>query len=71
MKLVFFILFIALVAIGCDPFRRINMKNYTGDDAEITWTIKDDSLHRSHFFLNNQKEQKFEIKDNIPGNNIH
>lgn len=67
----FVLLLAASVAAGCDPFRRINMKNYTGDDAEIIWTIKDDSLHSSPFFLSNSKEQKFELKANSPGNKIH
>ena len=69
-KVIFLIVLVALAA-GCDPARRINMKNETDSDAEITWVIKEDSLHSSPFFIESSREQKFELKAQSPGNAIY
>lgn len=51
-----------IILLGCDPMRRINMKNNTGDIAEITWFIKEDSILSSPFFISNSQEVVFELK---------
>jgi hypothetical protein len=71
MKTTLLILGIMFTLMSCDPARRINMKNDTGADAEITWIIKEDSLHSSPFFITSAKEQKFELKADSPGNAIY
>ena len=71
MKAVIFIFSVVFIFMSCDPARRINMKNNTGADAEITWVIKEDSLHSSPFFITASKEQKFELKADSPGNAIY
>jgi len=49
--------------------RRIDMKNSSGQDAEIIWTLKDmDSLYKSPFFLSNSKKVKFKLKKDSPYN---
>lgn len=70
MKILVFCLSILFIS-GCDPLRRINMKNETSNDAEITWIIKEDSLHKSPFFISSSREQKFELKPQSPGNAIY
>jgi hypothetical protein len=60
-----------LFAAACNPTRRIDMKNHSGDDASITWTMKDgDSLYRSYFFISNSTELKFDLKPNSPYNEV-
>ena len=51
---------------GCDPFQRIRMKNDTADEGEIVIFIKEDSIHRSPFFISNSKEVRFLVR---PGKN--
>ncbi|MGZ5287666.1 MAG: hypothetical protein ACXWB9_10795, partial [Flavisolibacter sp.] len=46
---------------GCDPMRRINMKNRTDEKAEITWHIIKDSILSSPFFMSNSREVKFKM----------
>jgi hypothetical protein len=70
MKAIFMILLLVIAMAACDPARRINMKNESAGDAEITWVIKEDSLHKSPFFITSSKEQKFELKTEKPGNAI-
>ena len=45
--------------VSCDPMRRINMKNESGQEARITFHIKEDSLHKSPFFLSSDDESVF------------
>jgi hypothetical protein len=71
MKLVPVILIVMAVITACDPARRINMKNESGGDAEITWVIKEDSIHKSPFFISSSKEQTFELTKDKPGNAIY
>jgi hypothetical protein len=65
------LILLTYILTGCDPARRINMKNNSGADAEITWVIKEDSIHSSPFFISSSKEQKFELKADSPGNAIY
>ncbi len=65
-----FLFLFCLIASSCDPMRRINMHNRTSEDAEITWKIKEDSIHSSPFFISSDKEQKFKLAATKPGNAI-
>ena len=56
---------------ACDPFRRINMKNRSEHDADITWFIKMDSINHSYFFISSAQEVKFELKPQKPSNEIY
>lgn len=53
---------------GCDPARRINMKNTSGHDVEIRWFIKEDSILNSPLFMNNATEVTFLLKPHQPYN---
>jgi len=50
--------------------RRINMKNATDDDVTITFKIKEDSIHKSPFYLSSDKEQKFLLGKGKKNNDI-
>lgn len=65
------LIFLAVSLAGCDPMRRINMKNDSAGEAEIIWKIKEDSLHSSPFFISSDKEQKFVLSSTDPGNAIY
>lgn len=52
--------------IGCDPARRINMKNASSHDAEIIWLIKEDSVLNSPLFMNHSTEVRFLLKPERP-----
>lgn len=52
---------VALLLWSCDPMRRINMKNNTYQNAEITWFIKQDSISSSPFFISSSKDVKFKL----------
>lgn len=55
----------------CSPFRKINMKNQSGGNVEITWTIKEaDSLFNNPFFISNSRTLKFELKPHKPYNEV-
>lgn len=63
------LLFSSVNMVGCDPMRRIDMKNKSGQDVEITWKLKDlDSLYKSPFFISNSKTVKFNLKPSKPYN---
>ena len=65
----YLVLIFLLSFFSCDPMRRIDMKNNTSNDAEITWTLKEmDSLYKSPFFLSNSKKIKFKLQPNKPFN---
>ncbi|MBD0332116.1 MAG: hypothetical protein ICV66_05630 [Chitinophagaceae bacterium] len=64
-----YIVFVSIVCfVACDPARRIHMKNKTGDDAEITWQLKDDSAKLNPLFISNSTEVKFQLKPVAPHN---
>ena len=53
---------ITIVALwGCDPMRRINMKNNTAEKAVISWYIKEDSINSSPFFISSSREVEFTL----------
>ena len=53
----------AITGVGCDPVRRIDMKNETGDSAEIVWTLKENEDPRewNSFMISNSNELKFSL----------
>ena len=56
---------------GCSPLRKINMKNRSGEDVEITWTLKEmDSLYKSPFFMSNSRTVRFKLKPGKPYNEV-
>ncbi len=55
---------------GCNAARRINIKNTSGNDAEVIWLIKEDSLANSPFYMNAAKEVKFTLQAKAPYNFI-
>ena len=60
-----------LLISGCSPFRKINMRNQSGGDVEITWTLKEaDSLFVNPFFISNSRTVKFELKPDKPYNEV-
>jgi hypothetical protein len=63
-------IFICFLLLGCDPSKRIQMKNNSGSDAEITWQIKEDSILKSPFYLSSSKELKFHLKTVKPYNEV-
>ena len=68
MKNIVFLLAGALACFGCDPMRRIDMRNATAQQASITWHIKEDSINSSPLFISNTTEQRFDID---PGKRIY
>lgn len=44
---------------GCNPVRRIDMKNSTTDSVQIVWTLNEDSLSNNPFMISNSRELKF------------
>lgn len=68
MKNILFLFLVAVMAFSCDPMRRINMKNESNEDAEITWFIKEDSILSSPFFISNSQEVNFQLGTR-PGSN--
>jgi hypothetical protein len=51
---------------SCDPMRRIAMKNNTHDEIEITWTIKEDSILNSPFYLSSSTKTTFKLLPEKP-----
>ncbi|HEX8314560.1 MAG TPA: hypothetical protein VF609_06195 [Flavisolibacter sp.] len=56
------LLFGGFLIAGCNPLRRIDMKNTTGDSVQIIWTLNEDSLSNNPFMLSNSKELKFTLQ---------
>lgn len=56
-----FAFLLLLVVFGCDPVRRINMKNETGDTVRFIWTLKEDSALFNPWMLYNSRELAFTI----------
>lgn len=54
------LIFIAgLFLLSCDPMRRIHIENYSDEEAEIIWKIKEDSILCSPLFISDNPEVKF------------
>lgn len=50
--------------LGCDPARRIEMKNLGNDTAQVIWRVKKDSIGFNAFNLSNSRELKFTLLPN-------
>jgi hypothetical protein len=62
---------VQLLMQGCSPFRKINMRNQSGGNVEITWTLKEaDSLYTNPFFMGSSRTLKFELKPEKPYNEV-
>jgi hypothetical protein len=47
--------------------RRIDMKNRSGGEVEITWKLQErDSIYKSDFFISNSDEVSFKLKPEKP-----
>jgi dihydroxyacetone kinase-like predicted kinase len=68
MKYMLAVLLSLCLLYSCDPLRRINMKNRSGEDADIIWTLLKDSAKTSLLFISNDEEVKFHLKTNRPKN---
>lgn len=53
---------------ACNPVRRIDMQNNSGQEAEIVITIKEDSILNSPFYMNNATELRLPLKTQHPYN---
>jgi hypothetical protein len=72
MKYWFYLLFgSSLLLIACNSMRRIRMENYTTENAEITWTLKEDSINKSKLYMSNSKTVSFTLQDKKPYNKIN
>ncbi len=72
MKNIFLFFSFVVLLISCDPMRRINIKNESGGEAEIIWTLKDlDSLYKSPFFLSSSKKVNFQLQSVKPYKEIN
>ena len=60
MKIILFCLTVIFL-LSCDPMRRIQMANYSNGDAEIIWTIKEDSILNSPLFISVNPEVRFHL----------
>ena len=71
MRLAIIAMVLAGMAAGCNPYRKINMKNRSGGDVEFTWKlIEQDSLQKSPFFMSNSTTTKFDLKPEKPYNTV-
>jgi hypothetical protein len=56
------------LAAGCNPTRRIDMHNLSAVEAEITFTIKEDSILVSPFYLSNAEKMTVRLGTRPPYN---
>lgn len=56
------------LAAGCNPTRRIDMRNLSGQEAEVTFTIKEDSILVSPFYLNSAEKMTVRLGTQHPYN---
>ena len=68
--LVYTLLFIGCLCMSCNASRRIHIENKTADDAEITWVLKEDSLHKSYLYVSNSDTVRFQLKNKSPYNRL-
>jgi hypothetical protein len=59
-----------LLLFGCNPARRIVMKNMSGDTAQVIWKIQEDSSGQNPFNLSNNQELKFRLPPRGKGSTI-
>ncbi|MGZ8536932.1 MAG: hypothetical protein ACXWV9_01655 [Flavisolibacter sp.] len=70
MRILFALLIFSVLFFSCDPMRRIDMRNSTDEEIEITWNIKEDSILVSPFFLSNSKKTTFKLYPESPYNRV-
>lgn len=70
MKSVLPLLILALCT-GCDPARRILIRNASEDVAVITWIMKKDSLAGSPFFISLSDTTRFVLRPSPPYNRVN
>ncbi len=67
-------IFIAIVVVSfttaCNPVRRIDIKNNSGQEAEVVFAIKEDSILNSPFYISNDTELRLPLKTEHPYNLI-
>jgi hypothetical protein len=56
--------------VACNSVRRIRMENKSGEEALISWVIKEDSINQSKLFFSNSKTVHFTLKEKAPYNKI-
>lgn len=61
----------SLLLLACNSMRRIRMENYTQENAEITWTLKEDSINQSKLYMSNSKTVSFTLQEKKPYNKIN
>jgi hypothetical protein len=59
-----------LFLMACNSMRRIRMENYSGEEAFISWVIKEDSLHQSKLFMSSSDTVRFTLQPKKPYNKI-
>jgi hypothetical protein len=55
MKIITIVILLTLL-LSCGPHRRIVVHNASGEEASVSWYIKEDSIHSSPVYLNNSRE---------------
>ena len=70
MRIVLVLSVFSIFCMSCDPMRRIDMRNNTGQEMEITWNIKVDSILVSPFYLSSSKETRFKLYPQSPFNRV-
>jgi hypothetical protein len=60
----------SILLVACNSVRRIRMENKSGEDAMISWVIKEDSINQSKLFFSNSKTVNFTLQPKAPYNKI-
>ncbi len=55
---------LATLLLSCGPHRRIVVHNASGEDASVSWYIKEDSIHSSPVYLNSSRESTVRLGGN-------
>lgn len=71
MRILQLLFFFSILCMSCDPMRRIDMRNNTDQPMEITWTIKEDSILVSPFYISSSKETTFKLYPESPYNRVN
>jgi hypothetical protein len=61
---------ISLLLYACNSLRRIRMENKSGEDADITWVINQDSINQSKLFYSNSDTVRFHLQQKRPYNRV-
>lgn len=58
--------------LACDPLRRLQMENTSGNNAVVEWQLKEnDSLFRHPLMISNSKDVHFRLGTNRPYNYVN